>query len=111
MHDVMFVDFAVISRQALKSSDSEAMEQTREEREGVTVVRLAMGDLFAKQGTISNHLDAPVKNIQGLTVTVTMATPLMPEQIMRELNPLTITVVKATDLPDKPVSQEELRNK
>ena len=86
-------------------------EQAREERDGVAVVRLAMADLFAKQGTISNKLDTPVKNIQGLEVTVSMATPLMPEHIMRELNPLTITVARATGLPDTPTSHQELRNK
>ena len=88
-----------------------AAEQAREEREGVATVRLAMADLFTKQGTISNKLDTPVKNIQGLEVTVSMATPLVPEQIMRDLNPLTITIARATGLPDTPISHQELRNK
>ena len=103
--------FLVASRRAMKNSDLEAAEQAREEREGVAIVRLAMADLFAKHGIISNKLDSPIKNIQGLEVTVSMATPLMPEQIMRELNPLTITITRATGLPDKPVSQQELSNK
>ena len=103
--------FSVVSRRALKSTDLEMAEQAREESEGVAVIRLAMADLFSKQGMITNHMNAPVKNIQGLEVMVSMATPLMPEQIMRELNPLTITVVRATGLPDRPISQQELRNK
>ena len=103
--------FSVASRRALKNTDLEAAEQAKEEREGVAIVRLAMADLFAKQGTISNKLDAPIKNIQGLEVTISMATPLMPEQIMRELNPLTITIARATGLPDAPISQQELSNK
>jgi hypothetical protein len=96
----------------LKTSDFESVaEQAREEREGVALVRVAMADLFAKQGTISNKLDNPVKNIQGLEVMVSMATPLMPEQIMRELNPLTISIARATGLPDTPTTHQELKNK
>ena len=91
--------------------EAAAAEQAREEREGVAIVRLAMADLFAKHGTITNKLASPVKNIQGLEVTVSMATPLMPEQIMRELNSLTITIARATGLPDTPINQHELKNK
>lgn len=103
--------FSAVSRRAVKSSDSNAVEQVREEKDGVTVIQLAMSDLFGKPGAISSQLDGPVKNIQGLEVTISLATPLIPEQIKRELNPLTITIVKATGLPDKPISQEELKRK
>ena len=77
----------------------------------MALVRVAMADLFAKHGTISNKLEYPTKNIQGLEVTVSMATPLMPEQIMRELNPLTITITRVTGLPDMPTSHQELKDK
>ena len=79
----------------------------------MALVRVAMADLFAKHGTISNKLELehPIKNIQGLEVTISMATPLMPEQIMRELNPLTITITRVTGLPDMPTSHQELKDK
>ena len=109
---IKFYFFLVVSRRVLKTSEFEsAAEQAREEREGVALVRVAMADLFAKHGSISNKLEHPIKNIQGLEVTVSMATPLMPEQIMRELNPLTITIARATGLPDTPTSHQELRDK
>lgn len=75
------------------------------------MLRLPIGDLFAKQGVVSVQLEAPVKNIQGLEVRVSAVTPLMPDHLMRELNPLTITIVRATGLPDQPVSHQELTNK
>ena len=101
----------VLSRRTLRQREAEAAEKAREEREGVVLLRLPLAELFAKHGLITTQLDAPVKDIKGLEVTVSMATPLMPERLLRELNPLTITVTKATGLPDKPVSQEQLRSK
>ena len=100
-----------MSRRTLRLLEAEAAEQLREERDGLFCLRLPLADLFAKQGAISVQLDAPVKNVRSLEVTVSMATPLMPEDLLRELNPLTITVVKATGLPDHPVSYEQLREK
>ena len=111
LHVVAFSLCPVISRRTLKLREAEAAEKAREEKEGVVLLRLPLAELFAKQGVITTQLDSPVKNIKGLEVTVSVATPLMPEQILRELNPLTITVTKATGLPDKPVSQEELKDK
>lgn len=101
----------VLSRRTLRLLEAEAAEQLREDKDGVLSLRLPLADLFANQGIISVQLDAPVKNVQRLEVTVSMATPLMPEHLLRELNPLTITIAKATGLPDQPVSYEQLREK
>ena len=111
MRVIFFCHCAVVSRRTLRLLEAEAAEQLREERDGLLCLRLPLADLFAKQGVISVQLDAPVKNIQSLEVTVSMATPLMPEHLLRELNPLTITVVKATGLPDQPVGYEQLKEK
>ena len=111
VHQLIFSLQAVLSRRALKLLEAEAAEREQEERDGIISLRLPLADLFAKQGVISVQLDASVKNVQSLEVIVSMATPLMPEHLLRELNPLTITIVKATGLPDQPVSHERLRDK
>ena len=108
---VFFFHCIVVSRRTLRLLEAEAAEQLKEEKDGLLCLRLPLADLFAKQGVISVQLEVPVKNVQGLEVTVSMATPLMPEHLLRELNPLTITVVKATGLPDQPVSYKQLREK
>ena len=107
----IYLFIAVLSRRTLRRLEAEAAEHAREEREGLVSLRLSLADIFSKGGVISTRLDDPIKSIQGLEVTISVATPLMPDHLLRELNPLTITVVKATGLPNHPVSHQQLRKK
>ena len=56
-------------------------------------------------------MTSPVKNLKGFEVDVSLESSLMPEGLLRILNPMTVTVGVVTGLPDTPTSREELEEK
>ncbi|XP_033114402.1 uncharacterized protein LOC117114896 [Anneissia japonica] len=61
--------------------------------------------------SITNRLDRPVPGIEDVFITVSLDGPLMSESLRQELNPLVIKIASATNLPDKPLSYEQLDEK
>ncbi len=56
-------------------------------------------------------MNEAVRNLKGFELEVSLETPLMPEPLLRELNPMTVTVCRATGLPPLPLSQAELQER
>ena len=88
-------------------------EQARVDREGVAVLRLKMADIFSKDGSVKTQLpgDEQRKELKQLEVGVSLATPLMPDTLLKELNPMMITITKISGLPTTPTSHQELRDR
>jgi len=97
----------------LKTQASRLAERALEEQErnGMVVLSLCMANLFASQKSLTVEMPVPKQNLFNCRVTLTLKSALMPEQLRRELNPLTITVLSASNLPNTPNSYEELQEK
>ena len=70
-----------------------------------------MLDLFGKSGSTCTKMKDSVKNLKHFEVCVSVSDSLLTEDLTRELNPMMITVVKATGLPSNPVSYATLQEK
>lgn len=61
--------------------------------------------------SVTNRLDKPVPGIEDVFITVAADGPLMSEELHKELNPLVIKVASVSDLPNTPLSLEELNRR
>ncbi|XP_065909362.1 uncharacterized protein [Dysidea avara] len=97
----------------LKTQASRLAERAREEQErnGIVVLSLCMANLFANQKSLTVKMPGPKQNLLNCRLTLILKSPLMPEQLRRELNPMTITILSANNLPNTPNSYEELQEK
>lgn len=102
--DFGIVHFSGLTRRKLKQLQTEAIEQARLEKEGMAVLEIKMANLFAVGGeTVSVELGKSVNNLKKFEVSVNLDGPLMSEELSRTLNPMTITVCKASNLPPPPL--------
>ena len=101
------------SQLVLKTQASRLAERAREEseRNGIVVLSLCMANLFANKKSLSVEMTEPTQNLINCRLTIALKSPLMPERLRRELNPMTITVLSANNLPDLPVGYSELQEK
>lgn len=97
----------------LKTQASRLAERAREESEknGIVVLSLSMANLFANKKSLSVETTEPIQNLVNCRLTISLKSPLMPEKLRRELNPMTITILSANHLPDIPVGYSELQEK
>ena len=97
----------------LKTQASRLVERAREEseRNGNVVLSLCMANLFAMKKSLTVETTEPVKSLVNCRLTISLKSPLMPEKLRRELNPMTITVISANNLPDVPTGYSELQEK
>ncbi len=100
---------AAIYRRTQKRLEAEAAEEAMIEKEGIAVVRINFLDLFGKHGCTQNKLGSPVKDLKVFEVSVSVADSLLTDELSKELNPMTITVLKATGLPSKPLTYDQLQ--
>ncbi len=76
------------------------------------VLKLNLSQLFSKQGCTSAQMDPELANCGGPRgFEVMVSTPPLPQAMIRELKPMTITVEKLSKLPNTPLSHEELQEK
>ena len=59
--------------------------------------------------TVTERLAKPVAGIEDIFITVSLNGPLMSEDQQRSLNPLVIKVHSATNMPNFPLSYQDLR--
>ena len=67
--------------------------------------------MVAGMQSITGRLQSPVPGVEDLFITVMLDQPLLSEQRKRELNPMIITIKSVTDMPNSPMSCEELSSK
>lgn len=97
----------------LKTQASRLAERAREESEknGIVVLSLCMANLFANKKSLTVEMTEPTQNLISCRLTISLKSPLMPEKLRRELNPITITVLSANNLPSVPIGYSELQEK
>ena len=61
--------------------------------------------------SVTGRLQNAVSGVEDLFITVALDQPLLSEEQKRELNPMIITVKSVTDMPNSPMSFEELSSK
>jgi len=77
----------------------------------MVVLSLCMANLFANHKSLTVEMPGPRQNLLNCRLTLTLKSPLMPEHLRRALNPMTITILSANNLPDVPNNYEELQEK
>ena len=60
---------------------------------------------------VTNRLKSPVPGIEDMFIQLKLDAPLMSDQQRKELNPMILTVKSATNLPNSPMTYEELNQK
>jgi hypothetical protein len=104
----------------LKTSRSFKKEKTKKEiaaeqefikKNGITRIKLRMKILFAGNPYIIERLDQSLASIDDCFVSVTLGTNLMSEKQLYDLNPIAIKVEKLTNMPDKPIGFDKLKDK
>ena len=93
-----------------QAKEREEAERARIDKEGLVVLRIKFSDLFSKQGKARGRMNTPVDDLKRFEVFVNTGKSL-PAHILRELKPIAITVERVTNLPNKPLSHEELSNR
>ena len=84
-------------------------EQLRIMKDGLVVLHLNMSELFQRGRCARDKMAEAVQDVMGFEVGMYLTTPLMPNHMVRELKPLTVTVNRVTGLPSTPISHEQLR--
>ncbi len=95
----------------LETTSAEVKERMRINKEGHVVLRLKMSELFSTKGFVASRLEHAVKDIMGFEVGIHLTSQLMPEQLVRELRPMAVTVDKVTGLPSNPGTYQDLVNR
>lgn len=78
---------------------------------GIPAIKLKLALLFAGAKSITNRLDGPLCGIEDLLVTVALDKPLLSDEQKKKLNPMVIKMCSAINLPNKPLSYDELHEK
>lgn len=61
--------------------------------------------------TVTNRLKTPVPGIEDMFIQLKLDAPLMSEEQRKELNPMIFTIKRASNLPNTPMSYDELNDK
>ncbi len=96
-----------------KSRKELATELDFIKKNGSTRLKLKMKILFAGYSYIMTRLDESVSTIDDFLVTISLNNQckLMSDRQLNELNPLCIRLEKLADLPNEPISYDQLRQK
>nr|XP_022302036.1 uncharacterized protein LOC111110021 isoform X1 [Crassostrea virginica]XP_022302037.1 uncharacterized protein LOC111110021 isoform X1 [Crassostrea virginica]XP_022302039.1 uncharacterized protein LOC111110021 isoform X1 [Crassostrea virginica] len=87
----------------------QAAEQIR--KYGICMVPIRMAMFFSGLKNVTNRLKSPVPGIEDMFIQLKLDAPLMSDQQRKELNPMILTVKNATNLPNSPMTYEELNQK
>lgn len=107
----VYAALAAASRKRQNRLAAEAAEEARIDREGIAVLRINLRELFGKCGCTGAWLDYPVKDLKLFEVTASVSDTLLTEKLSKELNPMMITVAKATGLPSTPLTYNQLQER
>ena len=69
--------------------------------------------LFSSSGIegVTNRLEKPVPGIEDMFVSVQLSGPLLSEEQKKELNPMIIKIHSVTNMPETPLSHDQLKEK
>jgi hypothetical protein len=95
----------------LKSKRELAAELEYVKKNGAARVKLKMKVLFAGYSYLASRLTGPTATIDDCIIAINLENNLMSEQQLIDLNPLSITIQKITDMPNQPINFNELKEK
>lgn len=78
---------------------------------GISMVAVRMSVLFAGLERVTNRLESPVLGLEDMFVTIQLDTPLLDEKQRLELNPMIIKIHSATNMPNTPLSYQQLSDR
>ena len=78
---------------------------------GIALIKLRLCLLFAGTKSITERLGCKVNGIEDLMVTVSLDKPLLSDEQRKDLNPMVIKLCSVNNLPNKPLSYDELNEK
>ena len=93
------------------TSKKEMMAATHTRIHGTATLSIKMSKFFSGIKSDTTKLGKPAGNIEELLLSVSLDNDLLSEIQKRDLNPMVLRVSSASDLPNKPLSYMELREK
>lgn len=93
-----------------KSKKETAFEHEFNRKNGIRRIKLKTKVLFGGYNYLIERLDDPIDSLDDCLVSIDVGNTLMSEQQLYDLNPLTIKIEKITNMPDKPLSYDELKS-
>jgi hypothetical protein len=94
-----------------KSKKELAAELEYIKKNGVAQVKLKMKVLFSGESYLGARINDPISTLEDCIISINLENSLMSENQLYELNPLTIKIEKLTNMPQKPVSLSDLKEK
>lgn len=104
-------DFKTPRQKKEKTRREIAAEQEFIKKNGINRIKLKMRVLFSGCRYFMSRLEQPMPTLEDCFVSVNLETSLMSEQQLYDLNPITIKIEKLTDMPNRPLSYEVLKEK
>lgn len=92
-----------------KSKRELAAELEFIKKNGVTRIKLRPKVLFGGYKYVMKRLENVISTVEDCFISINLESDLMSEQQLYSLNPLAIKIEKVTDLPEKPLNYEKLR--
>ncbi|CAF0826449.1 unnamed protein product [Brachionus calyciflorus] len=93
-----------------KSKKETVNEQEYIRKNGTARIRLKTKILYSGNNYYMVRLDEPPSTIDDCFITIDVENTLMSEQQLFDLNPMTIKIEKVTNMPNKPLTYEQLKN-
>nr|KAG5711366.1 hypothetical protein BaRGS_006063 [Batillaria attramentaria] len=104
-------DSATFKRRMKKAEAVAAAAAEQAKKYGICMVPFKMSLLFSGTTSVTSRLQSAVSGVEDMFITVALDQPLLSDELKSALNPMIITVKSVTDMPDTPMSFEELRTK
>lgn len=95
----------------MKSKKELANEAEQIKKNGTSSMKIRMKILFTDYKFVTVRLDKPTQTLEDCFVTISLESNLMSDRQIDLLNPMMIKVDKIVDLPEKPLSYNELKEK
>ncbi|XP_067683346.1 uncharacterized protein [Haliotis asinina] len=100
-----------VKRRNKKAEAAAAEAAEKAKKFGICVVPIRMSLLFAGMKSLTGRLQKPVPGIEDLFISVALDSPLMTDKQKADLNPMIIKIQSATNLPETPMSYQELQTR
>lgn len=94
-----------------KSKKEIAAEMEYVKKNGTAQVKLKMKVLFSGETYLGARINEPISTVEDCIISINLENNLMSENQLYDLNPLTIKVEKLTNMPQKPINYQELKER
>ena len=98
-------------RKMTKAALQAVMEEEQIRREGLMSVSVCWSEVFGKNTSTTAKSERGRQNLEEMRVTLEVKSSLMPDEWRRELCPLSVTVLTASNMPATPVDFDTLKER